>query len=137
MKKLIIAVSLVAAFGLGAFTAFLFSGRQVTDLVGLMMATSSSSDIMHCYVPLKLIDEGEQDKAIAFLESSLDVAISTHELQSSVLENDITDQDLVLKARALLERRRREEDTEHPAGPWCSPRKRDEHIVSQVFGNER
>ncbi len=115
-KKLAITICIIASFMLGAFTALIIADWQVKQLIGQMMVTSSAGDILHSYAPLKMIDSGRQEKAVFVLEELLESALFTHEMQIEFLKADFEDPDLVMKARTLLSKRKKE-DTEHNPGP--------------------
>lgn len=100
-------VALCVGLLVGGFCAMLWSGYMIKTEMGRMLDASLRSGILNAYAPLKLINDGKTNRAISFLEQSLDSAIVDAEIMNQHLKTPTNDQELIAKAKALLGERKR------------------------------
>ena len=102
MKKQTIIIIVCVAFVIGAAVGLGVSSFYWSRLVGFATVAASTSSVMQAYAPLKLLKDGQTDKATRLLEVELDSAINGLELVSATLNRpDILTNSSVVSAKAL------------------------------------
>jgi hypothetical protein len=107
MQKWGYLLALCAGLVVGASGALLWGAHRTRMRVDEMARASCKTEILDAYVPLKLINEGQTDKAILFLDMALGHAVARAEKHWPTLATPASEDDVLATAKALLEERSR------------------------------
>jgi hypothetical protein len=103
MKKRTAIILVVVAFSIGGYGGFFLSTRLWTRIVvGPQLVTSSLHEVVMVYPALKLLREGQTERATHLLQGQLHNALGDVDLMSQTLRRpDMLTNSIVVRARAM------------------------------------
>jgi hypothetical protein len=103
MKKRIAIILVVVAFGVGGYGGFFLSTRIWSHMVvEPQLVSSSLHEIVMVYPALKLLREGQTERATQLLQAQLHNALGGVDLMSETLHRpDMLTNSIVVRARAF------------------------------------